>query len=771
MVAITQPILFDETDPRPMLRHLDCWARRRLSTPEAWGSMLERCGQWVDYSARNQVLLASYGVATPVAGAVTWARVPSTEPDRGCAVRVGEHGLPVRVPVVDSGVIESDRSRLSARSHALAGSHRWELVFAAEQLARPPAASALQPVAVPRLSEREWVEVVRVASGRVLGRTPRKVDDPVVQLAGLAARVSFQSGRRPLQPELAEQAGWVVAARVGLAEGPLAGFDPAGLGARERWQRLAEVRHAAGVVLAGVSHALGVELATSMLPRHDLVEDRTVPAGRRNYLAPADLRGLPVGVWVEVGPYTKAEWLARGVAGASGVGAFLRVTDRSYLAVYEAKGGGMWRMETVGRGAHHGLITEGTSGTVSAAKDAARAALADRYPEVAAAIETPVPAKVVTAGWGWLPLADGRDARTERRILDERVQVVIAPGPGGRWETWATVDGLLRQGPLAASRDEARVAVEAVGREALRDLARYAPDRANRLVADLAATPDAWDRAVLVQTVGHRLADVDRQRLATTTDPAVLVEVMHATGVLAGATMLDVLHAEGTDAATAAALVPALGVPVPEAIRRLHDRWGMDRLDAGAAVGATVEGLRAAGCTPVELLAAAPRETLRSLDARESTWEIAATTLLESGYTHAEAVAHLVAHAPTPAACAAGITAIIEQPVTAFALAARRADPEDFAVLSERYGLDPAETGHALVAAGLSAPTVAEVIAVRCDHDPTVTADLVAEVLGDTRAALTLRSDVRVSDTVATLTPPPPVPDVAGVLVEAGVEW
>src|SRR3954447_451343 len=161
-----------------MLRHLDRWSRHRLRSAEAWGSMLEVCGQWVDYSARNQVLLASYGVATPVAGASTWSRVPSVEDGRGCAVRIGEHGLPVRVPVVDDGVVESDRSRLSARSHALAGRHRWELVFAAEQLAPPPAAAALTPVRVPRLTEREWVEVVRVASGRVLGRMPRRVDDP-----------------------------------------------------------------------------------------------------------------------------------------------------------------------------------------------------------------------------------------------------------------------------------------------------------------------------------------------------------------------------------------------------------------------------------------------------------------------------------------------------------------------------------------------------------------------------------------------------------------
>jgi len=65
MVVVGRPIRFDEDDPRPMLRHLDGWARRSLSSPEAWGSTLERCGQWADYSARNQVLLASTGSPAP----------------------------------------------------------------------------------------------------------------------------------------------------------------------------------------------------------------------------------------------------------------------------------------------------------------------------------------------------------------------------------------------------------------------------------------------------------------------------------------------------------------------------------------------------------------------------------------------------------------------------------------------------------------------------------------------------------------------------------
>src|SRR5262245_42190061 len=118
MVVIARPFRFPEDDPRPMLRHLDDWARRVVTTPGAWASVLERCGQWVDYAARNQVLLASYGVATPVAGSATWERIPSTEPDRGCAVRAGEHGLPVRSPIVTAGEVASERIRSPARSES-----------------------------------------------------------------------------------------------------------------------------------------------------------------------------------------------------------------------------------------------------------------------------------------------------------------------------------------------------------------------------------------------------------------------------------------------------------------------------------------------------------------------------------------------------------------------------------------------------------------------------------------------------------------------------
>ena len=147
--------------------------------------------------------------------------------------------------------------------------------------------------------------------------------------------------------------------------------------------------------------------------------------GRRNYLAPADLREMPVGVWVEAGPYSRSEWLARGVAGAAGVAGFQRVNDRSYLAVYETKTGAMWRLETTGRGAHTGLIHEGTADTLDTARAAARAALCDKFPEIAASLDHPSNGRVVSVERGWRPLPDGRDDRTEHRRFDDRVAAVL----------------------------------------------------------------------------------------------------------------------------------------------------------------------------------------------------------------------------------------------------------------------------------------------------------------------------------------------------------
>lgn len=730
MVVVSRPYRFDDDDPRPMLRHLDGWARRGLVSPEAWGSVVELCGQWADYSARNQVLLASYGIAGPVAGTATWERVPSTEEGRGCAVRVGEHGLPVRVPVVDRGEVASDRSRMGARTASVAGSHRWEPVFAVEQLARRPEAGALSGPVVPPMSDREWSEAVRQASGRMLGRTPRKVSDPIEQLAVLAGKVPLGAGRVKLSGELAAQAAWLVADRVGRGAGPMPAFDPSAISARERWRTIADVRHAAGRVLDAVSFAVGVDLSRSPLPRHDLVDDRVVAPERRNYLAPADVRALPLGVWVEAGPYTRAEWMARGVAGAVGVASFLRVNDRSYLAAYETRAGAMWRLETVGRGAHHGLVGEGVADDLTDAKAAVRVALAERFPDAARAVEQTAGARVLSPSFGWVPLPGGLDERTEQRVYDERVAAMVAPGPGGRWQTWVSVDGAQRQGPLATDAASAREMADGLAHGALLDLAVVAPDRANTMIADLSANADSWDRSTLVAVVGHRLTGTDRQDLATTSDSDRLVELMRNVGVLAPSTMLGVLHAEGVELDTAVALAPSLGMPIPDFIRQTRQLWDANALDVGTALGATVDELRAAGCTPTEMLAAAPREELRRLDGRESTWQHAAASLVEAGYSAAEAVEHLAVHAPTPAAFTAGVVTIVDRPVDAFAFASRRACVEDLVALSERFELSPAETAQTVGAAGVPIDRVIEILDQRCGRDAAQATELAARHLG-----------------------------------------
>jgi hypothetical protein len=708
-----------------MLQHLDAWARRALGSPEAWGSALELCGQWADYSARNQVLLASYGISSIVAGSATWSRVKSVD-GRPCAVRTGEHGLPVRVPELAEASTTNDRTRATGIG-SVVGSHKWELVFAQEQLARPPAVGSVKPPVVPAMGERQWTEAVRVASGRLTGRTPRKIDEPAAQLAVLATRVPLGPGRVRLNDEQRAQAAWLVSDRVGRSTGPMPGFDPSAMSTRERWRALVDTREAAGRLLAAVSFAIGVDLAASTLPRHELVDDREVAPARRNYLAPSDVRSLALGLWTEVGPYTKAEWMGRGVAGAQGRASFLRVNERSYLAAYESRTGAMWRLETTGRGAHHGLVAEGTAESLADAKDRASSALRERYPDIARAVETSNTVLAITSTWA--PLSTSADPRTQIRPIDDRVAAMVAAGPGGQWQTWTIVDGTPRQGPLTPNSELARVTAEALARGALMELASAAPDRANRMVADLASNSAGWQRAELAALIGHRLTDSDRAALASTSSPQRLVELMAATGVLTPPTMMRVLWAEGVGAETAASLVPAVGIERADAIRLLHDEWGVDRLRAGAALGASTDELRAAGCTATEMLAAAPREELRRLDLRESTWALAGPALIDAGFTTAEAVNELARHAPNSATFAAAVVALVPDPVDGFSLALPRAALPDLAALSERYGLSPTDTAAVLSAACADVETAVAIINTRCDGDLASVAEICGTVL------------------------------------------
>jgi hypothetical protein len=60
-------------------------------------------------------------------------------------------------------------------------------------------------------------------------------------------------------------------------------------------------------------------------------------------------------------------------------------------------------------------------------------------------------------------------------------------------------------------------AIPRIARRALAEMVTLAPDRADRVIADLAAHPEVGDRHVLVSAVGHRLArpiDVSSTRRA-----------------------------------------------------------------------------------------------------------------------------------------------------------------------------------------------------------------------------------------------------------------
>ena len=147
MARQAQRIRFDTF--AEMAAHLDRWAGASLTNPDAWQAVLVGSQSWLDYSARNQALLASYRADGPVAGTETWRLVPSTEPDRGCAVRAGEHGYPVRVPITTGGAEPDPYLGGTRPTRAAVERWEWRPVFAIDQLARRPAPDALVPVELP----------------------------------------------------------------------------------------------------------------------------------------------------------------------------------------------------------------------------------------------------------------------------------------------------------------------------------------------------------------------------------------------------------------------------------------------------------------------------------------------------------------------------------------------------------------------------------------------------------------------------------------------
>lgn len=713
-----------------MTAHLDRWAIRRLGTPEEWSDALAGSRSWLDYSARNQVLLASYGVDGPVAGPETWRLVPSTVEDRGCAVRAGEHGYPVRVPITTGGT-EPD-PYLGGQRPTRAAVERWEWrpVFETAQLARRPAPDALQPLALPAnlsgpTGDADLLAAVRKVAGATLRGPLPRTTDPAQLLVDAAVRLRRSHKRPPLDPGLAGQVAWLVLNHVGHPPAPApVVFDPGPLDARERWERLHDVLEPARKLTAALGVTIGVDLTASPLPRMEVIDDRVVPAGRRHRLPAASLEQLPIGRWVTVGPYTPAEWSARGEH-AAGRGAFLRLNKTAYLAAVETGDGATWRLEDIAARTGNGLLQTGTARSLDDARAEAVAAVRDRYPALTAPVTDtgPSPAGAVE-GWEQMPRA-GRPVAAELWHLTGDITLYVLPAPGGRWQPaiqTPTTDGIELL-PLQPSRETAREQAELAGRRVARVTAISDPATSDRTLAAF-ADDGHYTRADLAQLIGGRLTEHDAARIIHA-EPAELVELLGAAG-FSPATTVAVLAADGIDAPTAAALLPTAGVPIPDGIRVLHERWQLPTTLAAELLAATATEMRTAGCTATEIMTVRPRDVLRTLPDDPHLWELAAGSMASAGHPSSVIIDHLVAHAPTPDTFVTGLLTIVE-PADALAVAAtRRAHPDQLAAVSEAAGLSPAAAATAL-AATTDPAVVLDVVSLRCDGDRAVAAGVAGD--------------------------------------------
>ncbi len=721
-----------------MTAHLDRWAATSLATPEQWEDALVDSRSWLDYSARNQVLLASYGVDGPVAGPETWRLVPSTTEGRGCAIRAGEHGYPVRVPITSGGT-EPD-PYLGGHRPTRAAVERWEWrpVFETAQLARRPAPGVLTAIDVPDhlrgpSAQADLVAAVRkVAGATIRGPLPR-TNDPTRLLGDAAIRLRRSHKRPALDERLAGQVAWLVLDRVGHAPTDHApAFAPAPLEARKRWERLQDVLEPARKLTAALGVTVGVDLTASPLPRMEIVDDRVVPAGRRHRLPAASLEQLPIGRWVTVGPYTAAEWSARGEH-ASGSGAFLRLNKTAYLAAIETGDGATWRLEDIAARTGNGLLVTGSARTLSDARAEAVAAVRDRYPALTApSVDTgPSPAGAVE-GWEQMPRA-GRPVAAELWHLTNDITLFVLPAPGGRWQPalqTPSTDGLELL-PLQPTKQNARDHAEVVGRRIARVAMIADPATSDRSLAAF-ADDGRYSRVDLAHLVSGRLNDGDTARVIDA-DPAELVELLGSAG-FSPATTVAVLAADGVDAATAATLLPAAGVPIPDGIRVLHERWDVPNTLAAELLNATATEMRTAGCTPTEIMTVRPRDVLRTLPDDPRLWELAAGSMATAGHPSSTIVDHLVAHAPTPSTFTTGLLTIVE-PDEALAAATRRhAHPDHLAAVSEAVGLSPADTATAL-ATKVDDHVLLDVLNIRCDGD-TSSATQLATAAGIEHAAV-----------------------------------
>jgi hypothetical protein len=365
------------------------------------------------------------------------------------------------------------------------------------------------------------------------------------------------------------------------------------------------------------------------------------------------------------------------------------------------------------------LLAVGAAADIDQARTDAIAAVRERYPALAAAPETgPGRPVVVSPGGtvgGWEQMPGAGRSPAELWHLDDQITLYVLAGPGGRWlpAIHTASSGMLERLALQGSIEDARATAEVAGRRAQRVAQVADPVRADTAVAGF-ANGGHYSRRELAALIGHRLDAADQARVDSA-DPAELVELLGAAG-FSPATTVAVLAAEQLDPPHAASLLPTVGVPMADAIRLLHDRWELPRSNAAELLGATAGEMRDAGCTPVEIMAGRPRDVLRNLPDDPHLWELAAGTMATAGHPTTAIARHLVAHAPTVDAFAAGL-GVIAEPSDGLVVAARcQAHADQLAAASEGYGLSPFETASLLT--GATAPAVVlDTVAARCDGD------------------------------------------------------
>lgn len=724
---------------RDVNRYLDDWAEGHLISAERWQGLLDLSRDWVDYSARNQILLAAHGAVGAVAGIETWRLVPSAD-GHTCAVRSGEHGLPVRVPVT-TGALEPDPhvGRARPTQSSIAG-WEWRSVFCLEQLVRRPAVDRLERPPLPEHvlgsdpRAKLLATIEAVAKPMVRGRLPR-LDDPAAALAQAASRLPRNAQRPALDETLASQAASLVLHRIQPTDDPLPPFDPSLYPPRERWELALDVLDPTRRLTAGLGKRFGVDLLESPLPRMVVDDDRVVPAERKNRLPRASLAQLPIGEWAEVGPYTTTEWAARG-EDASGRGAYLRLNTTAYLVVAERGDEAIWRLEDTRARLGAGVLAGGDATSIEDAQQAAVGAMRSRYPQLETvrptAVRTPEPAAdPAEAQRGWEPIPGSASDLGRRRPLDREVTAYVMP-LGDSWMPCVQAGRAAMIEPVGdpvATRDEAMSVAVLAGRRAARELHTGSRVDFDASVARLADSPD-YTRDALVTIVSTRLDGPERAALVSNPSTTELVGLIGDAGVTS-ATTVAVLRAEGVDAAEVAPVFRLLGLTPATGIEVLRERWALDNVTAAELVGASAIDMRTAGCEPAEIVRARPAQVIEHLPADPHLWDLAGGTLGVSGHHPNDIAGFLATYAPNPTCFAAGLTAAIDDPTLGVCVAVRRGMPPDaVALATEGYGLSPHETAVVLADAGAPPSVAVPVLLHRCDGDTSLTTQIARSALG-----------------------------------------